>query len=167
MIGQQTSTTCCALPPATVETEVAGTGASSPGTAVLQIGSGFVHVWPVVLKETRKPIEPSLPSPAVPIIMWAFKTPLTTANDVSALVEPADGTILSKADPNWESAFLQFEFVRRRLFVLVYRLRPRQGAAIYSPKAEAYGYEHNRHRADPGWLVDAGTGGKFVEFASV
>ena len=101
-IGQQTSTTCCALPPVTVETELAGTGASSPGTAVLQIGSGSFTFGPS--SEGDSEAYRTAPPISSSAYYYVGVQDALDDSDVSALVEPADGTILS-ADPNWESAF--------------------------------------------------------------
>ena len=100
--GQQTATTCCALPPVTVKTDIAGTGASSPGTAVLQIGGGSFTFGP----SSEGSSEAYRTAP--PIDSTAYYEVIVqdgiNDSDVFALVVPADGTILS-LDPNWESAF--------------------------------------------------------------
>jgi len=100
--GQQTATTCCALPPLTVKTDIAGTGASSPGTAVLQIGGGSFTFGPSAQGNS----EAYRTAPPIDSTAYYYVGVQDALNDsdVVALVEPADGTILSP-DPNWESAF--------------------------------------------------------------
>jgi hypothetical protein len=100
--GQQTATTCCAVPPLTVKTDIAGAGASSPGTAVLQIGGGSFTFGP----SSQGNSEAYRTAPPISSTAYYYVGVQDALNDseVFALVYPADGTIVSP-DPNWESAF--------------------------------------------------------------
>lgn len=102
--GTESDTFCCAPSPVLAKSDRSGSGASSPGNAVLEIG-GVAYTYPTsTASEVYRTGGPLLSS-----AYYYVSVQDQTINDsnVIALVYPDVGTILTP-DVNWETSFSDF-----------------------------------------------------------